>query len=82
MMLRQSACRLATLLATGVTLGVALTAAAAAGTPRSAPPDNVHCVLAGGHLYLGSAGAVRSANGLVGSPSKSSTYQPESVCIT
>jgi hypothetical protein len=33
--------------------------AAAMAAPRSLPPHQVHCALADGHLYLGSAGAAR-----------------------
>lgn len=61
MMHRRTTRWLMTLLAIGSLSGVAVTApAAAAATPRSVPPHNLHCVLTGGHLYLGSAGAARS----------------------
>ncbi len=48
-------------LAAGSLLGIAVSGSAAAdATPLSVPPHKVHCVLTGGHLYLGSAGAARS----------------------
>ena len=50
--------RLGMLLTTGsLALGTAAGQAAAA-QPNSSPRHQVHCVLAGGHLFLGSAGAV------------------------
>jgi hypothetical protein len=49
--------RLAILLTTG-SLALGTAAGQAAAEPNSSPRHQVHCVLAGGHLFLGSAGAV------------------------
>lgn len=51
--------RLGMLLTAGtLALGAAAGPAAAAGKPDSLPRHQVHCVLAHGHLFLGSAGAI------------------------